>query len=115
MAAKQHIFFHGEGSGVAIDMAAKDYTGEDDLYLCEVRVHFSAVGGGNTLYLKIDSHQGEAWDSILDSQDMTAAADKNFTPGRMIRAVDHFLIAWTKSANVTWGIEVIVRPATEWD
>lgn len=117
MAALQHVFFEG-GNNIAIDMKAADNVGEDDLFLAEIRMHMPAVGGANTLYVKVDSDKGEHFDSILASQDMTAVADKVWKSsdlGNRIRAVDHVTITWVNASAIAWGIEVIFRPVTELD
>lgn len=107
----QHLFYNGN-SDVA---EAVSFEGPEDVYVVAVRVHLSAAGGANTMYVKTDSAAGPEYDMVLGSQDMTAVTDKVFSLGEVLRAVDGLTITWTNASSRVYGIEVIYRAATEWD
>ncbi len=107
----QHLFFRGNGNV----SETVTFTGPEDQYIKEVRVHLSAAGGANTMYIGTDSAEGPEYDMVLGSQDMTAVTDKVFSLGDVLRAVDGLTITWTNASSRVYGIEVVFRPATEWD
>jgi hypothetical protein len=113
MGSLQHRFYKGNGN-VAITIDDFSANGPDDVYVREVRVHLSAAGGANTMTLAVESDEGVEFNAVLGTQDMTAVTDKVFT-GQVLRAVDHLTLSWTNASNRIYGIEVIYRPASEWD
>jgi hypothetical protein len=73
----------------------------------DVRVHLNAVGGAGSLTITADAGAGEAYDVVLASQDMTAAADYVYLPTRplVFDADDKVVIAWENAGGKTYGVE----------
>lgn len=101
----KHIYQKGDGN--------IDYTLElDKAYqLEEVRLHLSAAGGANSFTVTLDSAAGTEYDTVLNTQDMTAAADEHWQPTRplWITAGDGLVFAWTNASGYAWGLEIIYR------
>lgn len=81
---------------------------EGDWQIEEVRVHLNAAGGAGTLTVTQDANAGAEYDTVLDTQDMTAVANFLFQPTRphLFSAGDKVVIAWANANNKTYGVEV---------
>ncbi|MBM3496742.1 MAG: hypothetical protein FJX72_20840 [Armatimonadetes bacterium] len=107
-----HRFYKGTGAmAVLIDDLTQ--LGPGDVRLHEVRLHLNGVGGAGNFTIKVDSAEGAEYDSVLNTQDMTAVADELYAPDNppWIRAKDGILCEWANAGSKTWGLEVIYARA----
>ena len=81
------------------------------LRLLEVRMHLSAAATQDTLTLTIDSALGAAYDSVLDSQDMTGLSEYVFRPTTPVILMkgDEIDFSWTNTDGRTFGLEAIYQ------
>jgi hypothetical protein len=90
-----------------------DYTTsvERDFQLEEVRLHLGSAGGANSFTVTIDSAQGDDYDIVVNTQDMSAATDEHYQPTRplWIRNGDQIRCEWTNGSHVQYGLEIIYR------
>ncbi len=91
-------------SAIAIDTAATITTAFD---VFEIRVHLSAASSTQTVIVSIDSGAGTEFDTVLDSQAMSAA-DKvfRFNPPASFRAVDALKVVYGNASSDTAGVEI---------
>ncbi len=103
-----HRFFKGNGP---MSVTIEDFTehGSSEVRVAEVRLHLSAAGGAGNFTITIDSAAGVEYDSILNTQDMTAAQDEIYAPDNppRLRAVDGLRMEWANAGAKVWGLEVI--------
>ena len=79
----------------------------------EVRIHLSAAGGAGNLTVTMDAGAGSAYDTVLQTQDMTSVTDYVWKPTRPIvctHASDEIDIAWANTNSKTYGLTVIHSP-----
>lgn len=114
MAALRHRFWKGN---TALNVTIDDFrdAGPDDIVLSEVRLHLSAASGVQNFTVTVNSDEGSEYDAVLSSTAMNSLTDKYLTDKNIIRAVDHVTFALANAAGLTWGLEVIYRPATQDD
>ncbi|TVQ38479.1 MAG: hypothetical protein EA384_09105 [Spirochaetaceae bacterium] len=78
--------------------------------LHEIRLHLSANGGAGTYTAKIKSSVSEAYDVVLQSQDMTSVADNIFRPAQPARiaSTDGIRMEYANASSRVWGLEVVL-------
>ena len=72
-----------------------------------VMLHLSSVGGNEDFTMSIDSAAGEAYDTVLLSQDMHNLTDLNSTDGFIIPSGDTLKINFANSGAATYGLTVL--------
>jgi len=117
--------FHGEGimqrrlkkgnTPMAWTIDDFDKDGPGDIKIVEIRLHLSAASGVQNFTADIGSNDGAEYNCNLSTTAMNGLADKYLQPGNIIRAVDHLTLTFPNALALTWGVEVIYRPATDWD
>ena len=99
----RHVKHSGSGAiNVTVDP-------QSSWFLHEVRLHLSAAGGAGTYTVKIKSSVGDAYDVVLQSQDMTSATDNVFRPAQPARisSTDALQMEYANASSRTWGLEVV--------
>ena len=79
----------------------------------EVRLHLPAVGGSNTFSVSVASGRAPEHNIVLHTKDMSAATDDHYQPTRPVPLLpeDSIGLSWTNAGGLTWGLEVIWKPA----
>jgi len=72
-----------------------------------VMLHLSSVGGNENFTMSIDSAAGEAYDTVLLSQDMHNLTDLNSTDGFIIPSGDTLSITFANTGAATYGLTVL--------
>ncbi len=95
-------------AGTNID---ETFTPEIPFQLEEIRIHLSADGVANDLTVTLDADASAAaeYNAVILSQAMAGVTDIVYQPDRPLQFSkdDELAIAWTKGADVIWGVEVI--------
>jgi hypothetical protein len=80
------------------------------------RMHLNGAGGATNLTITIDNIAGAAFDTVLDTIDMTAVTNLTWRTGGTYKdycepllAGDKIVIAWTNGATRTYGLELMYR------
>ena len=96
-----HIYVKGNGNiAYILDL-------EKSFRLEEVRLHLTAYVA-QTFTATVNSAMGSEYNTVLNSQSMSAKTDHDFLPTRPIHiaAGDKISFAMTNTAE-TWGLEII--------
>ena len=80
---------------------------ESNIRIIGVMLHLSAVGGNENFVMSIDSAAGEAYDTVLLSQDMHNLTDLNSTDGFIIPKGDTLSITFANTGAATYGLTVL--------
>ena len=89
---------------------AETFTPTGPCELLEIRVHLSAAGGAANWTTTLDSANGAAYDTVLQTIDMTSVPDFWLTDVKVFLALgDALVFAWANGATRTVGIEVVWR------
>jgi hypothetical protein len=82
-------------------------------YLKQITAHLDAVGSAGDMTVTINSANGSAYDTVLDTQDMSTETDYVFTPGEdgwiKLFPGDKIGIAWANSSNTIAGVTVTYK------
>lgn len=77
--------------------------------LQEIRLHLAANGGANSFTTTRISQHGEEYNVVLNTQDMSSAADEVYIPTRPQKFSngDTLLLEWTNASSIIWGLEIV--------
>ena len=75
----------------------------------DVRLHLATTGGANSFTATLESLEGEEYNVVLNTQDMSSATDEYWQPTRPIycRDGETILFEWTNASGYQWGLEIV--------
>jgi len=80
---------------------------ESNIRIIGVMLHLSDAGGNEDFVMSIDSAAGEAYDTVLLSQDMHNLTDLNSTDGFIVPQGDTLSITFANTGAATYGLTVL--------
>lgn len=101
--------FHVRARG--IEPVAYTFAPDTGVQLEEVRLHLSAAGGAGDFTVTLQSHAGDEYNLVLNTQDMASATDEHYQPTRpvFVGDGDSILCEWANANDKTWGLEIVYR------